>query len=182
VGVKRTGILVTLLALVLVFGFSVVSFAYSGGSGTEGDPYEIATTDDLIELSNNSGDWGAHFIQTADIIFNADETQVDWDNSGSPGPETGFSPIGNGSPGFTGSYDGSDEDGDYKIENLYINRPDEDYVGLFGYTSGATIENVQLTDVDIAGSFYVGGLVGHNMEGTVKHSSSIGDVEGTGNE
>ncbi len=56
---------------------------YSGGSGTSGDPYQIANTDDLIELSNTSDDWGDYFIQTANIDFGADETAVDWDGDGS---------------------------------------------------------------------------------------------------
>src|SRR6056297_3611703 len=95
----------------IVFVFCNLFAAYSGGSGTSDDPYQIATTADLIELSNNSGDWGKYFKQKADITFDADETQVDWDGDGtlehgSGGDDTfGFSPIGNNSTNFTGSYD-----------------------------------------------------------------------------
>lgn len=40
---------------------------YSGGCGTEANPYLIANEEDLRELSNSSGDWGGHFLQSADI-------------------------------------------------------------------------------------------------------------------
>ncbi|MGD8782292.1 MAG: hypothetical protein PVH88_25435 [Ignavibacteria bacterium] len=54
---------------------------YSGGSE---EPYKIATTDDLIELSNTSGDWGTYSMEPAHISFTADETRVDWRGDGYP--------------------------------------------------------------------------------------------------
>ena len=88
---------------------------YSGGSGTSGDPYQIATKADLKYLSENSGEWGKYFKQKADINFDATDFQSggDFYNSGS-----GFIPIGDGSTQFTGSYDG---DG-HTITGLFINR------------------------------------------------------------
>ena len=139
---------------------SPLSGTYSGGSGTSGDPYQIATTADLIELSNTSADWSAYFIQTADIAFNADETQVDWDGDGSATWDTedqkGFLPIGNSSDKFTGSYNG---DG-HTIDYLYIDRASTDYIGLFGYINNATINSIGVTNVDITGDTYIGGLTG----------------------
>ncbi len=55
---------------------------YCGGTGTSGDPYLIGTIQDLIDLSNESSHWVNYFEQIADITFNADETQVDWDGDG----------------------------------------------------------------------------------------------------
>ena len=110
-------------------------FAYSGGNGTVDSPYEIANLTDLEDLQNTSGDWGAYFIQTADIDAS---TTSGW-NGGA-----GFDPIGNSSPKFTGSYDGQD----HTIDGLTINRGSTYYIGLFGYTYGATIENLGLTNVD----------------------------------
>ena len=40
---------------------------YSGGSGTESEPYLIATVDDILEMSQTSADWDKHFKMTADI-------------------------------------------------------------------------------------------------------------------
>ncbi|HRP03157.1 MAG TPA: GLUG motif-containing protein, partial [Candidatus Kapabacteria bacterium] len=92
---------------------------YSGGFGTVGYPYQISTTDDLIELSNTSSDWtGKYFIQTANISFDASESTVDWDGNGtvewSGNDQLGFSPIGNDGTEFTGSYNGQN----HTISNL----------------------------------------------------------------
>ena len=72
-----------------------------------------------------------------------------------------WDPIGTGGAGdnkyFKGVFDGNG----HTIKNLTINRPDEDTVGLFGsISSGAEIKNLGLTDVDVIGNDYVGGLVG----------------------
>jgi hypothetical protein len=69
----------------------------------------------------------------------------------------GFMPIGNPSNKFTGTFDGNG----YKITGLYINRGSSQYVGLFGWADlGSEITNVSLEEVDINGSYSVGGLVG----------------------
>ncbi|HRP02823.1 MAG TPA: GLUG motif-containing protein, partial [Candidatus Kapabacteria bacterium] len=151
--------------------------AYSGGIGTSDIPYQIATTTDLIKLSNTSGDWSKYFIQTADIAFDANESTVDWDGDGTlewlGDDQYGFSPIGNNSTNFTGSYNGQN----YTISNLYINRTFFYYIGLFGQTdSGSTVSNIGLLDVYVSGSYYVGGLVGYNNNGIVSSSYSNGSV------
>ncbi|MCF7805122.1 MAG: T9SS type A sorting domain-containing protein [Candidatus Marinimicrobia bacterium] len=170
------------VSIVLLFAGGLFAGTYSGGSGISGDPYQIATTDDLIELSktSNSDDWDKHFIQTVDISFNADETQVDWDGDGNlehgtDGDDTyGFLPIGSTSTDFTGKYDGSG----YTIDSLYINRSSEDEIALFSDANGATITNVGVTNVDITGQNYVGGLVGRQDGGTVSSSYTSGSVHG----
>ena len=148
----------SLILLTIITFVTGILFAgtYSGGSGTSGDPYQIANLTDLQELQNTSTDWGADFIQMADIDASATSG---WAPNGSDG-FFGFSPIGNDTNKFTGSYDGLD----HTIDALYINRPTTNYIGLFGYTSyGATIENIGMTNVDIiGGDYYVGGLVGFN--------------------
>lgn len=52
--------------------------------------------------------------------------------------EKGWNPIRT----FRGNFDG----GHHVIRNLYINRPEEDYVGFFGYLYG-NIESSPLSDV-----------------------------------
>ena len=86
---------------------------------------------------------------------------------------TGGSPY--GTP-FTGIFDGNGN----TISNLYINRPDESGVGLFGnvgaYNRGSTgIRNVQLRDVSVTGSENVGALVGFGgSNGAISNSSVTG--------
>jgi hypothetical protein len=140
-------------------------FNYSGGAGTTGDPFQIATKSDLIELSLRPSDWDKHFVQTADIAFNADETQEDWDNDGSAdgGSPAGFSPIGDASAKFSGSYDGSG----YTISNLFINRGAAGFgVGLFGVCEyPSTFTEIGLLEADITGREKVGALVGEFISG-----------------
>ncbi|MCF8348566.1 MAG: T9SS type A sorting domain-containing protein [Bacteroidales bacterium] len=155
---------------------------YSGGSGTEGAPYQIATTADLIELSNTSGDWvtGTYFIQTADIDFGEDETVVDWDGDGTgdwdANDQLGFNPIAR-TGYFKGEYDG---DG-YKISNLYINRPTQDNIGLFGWIfNGSVIKNVGVENVAITGRNSIGGLAGRATSSSDPGYASIINCYTTG--
>lgn len=57
---------------------------------------------------------------------------------------------------FCGTFDGQY----HVINGLTINKPDQNYVGLFGATYGARIERLGLTNVSISGKQYVGGIVG----------------------
>ena len=89
----------------------------------------------------------------------------------------GWQPIGFVSPGndgFTGTLDGQG----YEISDLFINRPDENYIGLFGEVSvGGIVQNIGVTSITITGYNYVGGLVGYSS-GTVSNSYSTGSVTG----
>jgi hypothetical protein len=76
---------------------------------------------------------------------------------------------------FTGNLDGQG----YEISDLFINRPDEDGVGLFGCVGEGVIENLGVVKVEVTGHVYVGILVGEN-DGTVRNSYSAGCVTGTG--
>lgn len=88
----------------------------------------------------------------------------------------GFEPVGtNKDNPFVGSFDGKR----YKITGLYINRPDTDYVGLFGWSDvTGVIKNVCLENVNINGKYYVGGLVGYNYGSSISNSYSTGSVKG----
>ena len=56
-----------LVILVTFLTLSPVEAQYSGGSGTAENPYQIATAQDLILLSETPDDYDEHFILTADI-------------------------------------------------------------------------------------------------------------------
>lgn len=98
----------------------------------------------------------------------------------------GFDPIGEENNEFVGDFHGQG----YEIRNLFIDRPDEDSVGLFGRTGSdsfmrendiirriALIENVSLINVDVTGNRSVGGLVGRHG-GLVADCYVNGDVTG----
>ncbi|MCF8304702.1 MAG: fibronectin type III domain-containing protein [Bacteroidales bacterium] len=127
---------------------------------------EIATKQNLRYLSENSNaDWSADYEQTADIVFTEADFQDggDFYNSGK-----GFSPIGNTTTAFTGSYNGQN----HIIEYLTIVRSNESNVGLFGFINNAAISNVQMVDGSVNGISDVGSLVGHAMNSTVNNCNA----------
>ncbi len=74
----------------------------------------------------------------------------------------GFEPLGSDQvDSFTGIFDGNG----HVIRNLYINRT-ENYIGLFGCTRGADIENVRIADSTIQGFYQSGSLVGYASNAT----------------
>ncbi len=117
------------------------------GEGTVSNPYQIADLENLLWLTLRQTDWDKYYIQTADI--DATDT-IDW-SAGS-----GWMPIGNETTHFTGSYNGQG----YTIDGLFANRPDENLIGLFGWTQGASVENIGVTNVDFVGNNTAGSLVG----------------------
>jgi hypothetical protein len=154
-----------LLLFAILISITVQAQTYSGGAGTVGNEYLIANLTDLRYLSEHSSDWDKHFKQTANIDASATSG---W-NSGE-----GFSPIGNPSVNFTGSYNGQG----HIISGLFINRPTTSYVGLFGYTSSTTISDIGLVNCTITGNSVVGALVGIKA-GTLSNCYSTGSVFGS---
>lgn len=88
---------------------------------------------------------------------------------------SGFRPVGSNAQQFTGSFDGQG----HSISGLAINRAATDYVGLFGYTSGATLANVKLVGGNVTGRDNVGALVGYMQGGTLGNASASTTVNGT---
>jgi hypothetical protein len=157
-----------IISLLAFWTFSVLSVLAQTattplGSGTSLDPYQIATLDNLYWISKGNG-FNSYFIQTADI----DASSTSGWNAGS-----GFSPIGSSAAKFGGHYNGNM----HVIAGLSINTTSS-YIGLFGYTNGAVIENLGLTGCSIKGTSYVGGLIGFNGNATVSRSYVTGTVTG----
>ena len=88
----------------------------------------------------------------------------------------GFNPIGDtdADKAFKGSFDGYDGDTVHGISNLTIKRADEDNVGLFGVTDGASLRRVVLNNAVVEGKSNVGALVGHMKSSTVSSSATYG--------
>ena len=147
------------------------------GDGSEGEPYQISTLNNLYWLSQNSSEWDRHYIQTADIDASASAT---WDD-GDGGDAEGFLPIGDDTTRFTGTYDGDK----HSINGLTINRPDSDNVGFFGYVDNGDdpilISDLSLEDADITGRNSVGGLAGTFGWRQIVNCSVSGNIEGTYN-
>jgi hypothetical protein len=155
--------------------FLVMVALVAGMVGCAPRPIEIWNWYDLHAIRNNLG--GSYILMndldstTAGYTELASETA----NGGN-----GWEPIGTSDDGFTGSFDGQG----YEIRDLFMNRPEQDYVGLFGHISWirsienvGVVENVGLVNADVTGFAQVGALVGHNA-GIVNHSYCSGNVTG----
>jgi hypothetical protein len=143
----------------------VISVSSLDGTGTENDPFLIQSLEDLQEFSTAPLSWAYYYKQTADINASATRT---WNDG------AGFSPIGNDVKEFTGNYNGNG----YTIDSLYINRPDESYVGLFGLFTGRTIDSLAVTNCSVNGLKYVGALAGIIDGDTVSNTYATGYVAG----
>jgi hypothetical protein len=133
----------------------------SSGEGEgedEGEgPYIINTIEELQAIKDNG------VYQLADDIDASDT--ANW-NGGK-----GFIPIGT----FSGVLDGAG----HTISNLYIYRPEMDYVGLFGVSSGK-INNLGLIDCHVTGNNHVGSIAGMNSSGTLTNCYATGEIIRTG--
>jgi hypothetical protein len=85
----------------------------------------------------------------------------------------GWEPIGD-MDRFTGSFDGQG----YEIRDLFINRPDQDGIGLFGRVGDtAVIKDVGVVNATVTGDNHVCGLVAENR-GSIIDSYFTGIVTG----
>ena len=128
-----------------------VADAYEGGDGTEGNPYQIATPQQLALLAQqtNTGTGGdAHYILVNDICLNVENDSIDW-------PVIGKETSQNLPIYFTGVFDGNG----HTIERMIIRENHVD-AGLFGHTRGAVIKNLRVADASIQVGSDVGIIVG----------------------
>jgi len=113
------------------------------------------------------------------LMNDLDSTTAGYEELASPTANEGmgWQPIiGTGDDPFTGTFDGQG----YEICDLFINRPDEDFIGLFGSVNeGGRIEDIGVVNADVTGNSGVGGLVGANA-GIVSNSYSTGSMTGVG--
>ena len=159
--------------------------AFAGGSGTEADPYQIETPEQLAKLAAdiNKGipelDHSKEYFKlTKDIDLSAHK----------------WIPIGSGSVNesfhaFSGYFDGNDK----TITGMYVDESTEKYsAGLFGNFSGYEIKNLKIKDAyvktssdvneqsgnrDAAGILIGSAAQGYSMTTSVKDCSVSGIVE-----
>ena len=112
------------------------------------------------------------------LMNDLDSTTAGYEELASPtaNQEKGWQPIGTSHNSFTGTFDGQG----YEIRDLFINRPDEMYVGLFGVVGeGGVVQNTGVVNATVTGYEYVGGLMGGNA-GSVTNSYFTGSVSNSG--
>jgi hypothetical protein len=149
--------------------FLTISVFIVGGTGCAGDnSLEIR---DWYDLDAVTEDRRGSYILMNDL----DSSTAGYEELASPTANEGkgWQPIAVNNT-FVGSFDGQG----YEIGDLFINRPDESEVGLFGVVeTGGVIKNVGVINGDITGYQTVGSLVGYNR-GTVRNAYAHGNVAG----
>lgn len=157
----------------------------NGSDWVDGSGGVISTSEELVWLSQHSVAWDENWKLIADISFDADETDVDWDGDNNTGDTKGFFSIGNETVQFTGSFKGYSTDGNTKathsISNLYIYRETESHIGLFGHTDNSFIENISLVNITIVGKDNVGGLAGSITSTSISNIHTSGTITALGN-
>ena len=167
---SRLGILLRIAQVLTVLALIVTVTPRSAsaltGNGTSSSPYMISTADDLDQFRDivNGGDNDAWGVLTQDIDLSQLSDAIEREN---------WTPIGNSSVQYTGTFDGAD----YTISNLKINSI-EKYSGLFGYVyTNGNIKNIYISGY-VIGTAYVGGVVGYNY-GIVTNCTNTGNISGT---
>ena len=180
---KKVLSLLLTLCLVMTFlpmaAFAAEAPLFSGGTGTQEDPWLITSQEDLIALAEflNSGNaetfdtedagigncYGYYFKQTADI----DLTGVSWE------------PIGySGSYYFAGNYDG---DGHSITNAVSTGKVDPDgfaTAGIFGWVAFGSVENLHVKNANFVATgqnnySYVGGIAGVCYGSSIKNCSVV---------
>jgi hypothetical protein len=123
------------------------------------------------------------------LMNDLDSTTAGYEELASPTANDGkgWQPIGtwgdSAGDHFSGIFDGQG----YEIRDLFINRPDEDNVGLFGATGWGGPNYITMVNFTVTGGDYVGVLVGGNdgqvyncycTAGSVTGNSSVGGLVG----
>ncbi len=159
---KRVSILLTTVAL--------IAGTVGCGPVTPPQNIEILTWYDLDAIRDNLGGDYALMNDLGSTTAGYTELASPTANQGK-----GWLPIGIWPNPFVGSFDGQG----FEIRDLFIDREGEDDVGLFSFVdTGAVIVGVALIDADVTGEVYVGGLVGHNHDGSLSNCHSTGNVAG----
>ena len=151
-----------------------VAETYDGGDGTQENPYQIATAEQLALLAQQTNDGtggNAYYILTDDICLNG-SNDLQWIPIGDQG-------------NFTGVFDGNG----HTISDMYVS--DRSAGGLFARTNTATIKNTAISNSSIQSVNYAGFMVGWavntsivncSVDGFISYninaSSSIGGVIG----
>ena len=186
-GEYQSGVQVTLTASA-ASGYQFVD--WTGDVGTIADVENAATTITMNDHYSITANFAPETIEIRDwydldavrdnlggsylLMDDLDSTTAGYMElaSGAADGGRGWEPIGTSDYGFTGNFNGQG----YEIRDLFINRPDQDYVGLFAHISWThpvenvgVVENVRVVNADVTGYYRVGVLVGHNA-GIVNNS------------
>ena len=148
--------------------------------GVENNPYLISDAEELAYLAkaveNGDNFDNIYFKQTANIDLKKDKNNNTVDYI--------WLPIGSNATAFSGHYDGQG----FVISNIQTSNISNastgklrDYQGLFGYTTNAFLQKINLINGAIYGSGDLGGIVGHMSGGKISNCLNGATVTGNAN-
>ena len=151
------------LSLVVLFGLTtgICLAKYSGGDGSESNPYRISDAYDMNDIGLHEEDWGSHFVMVNDVNlaqFTGTQFNIigEFVNLGHPDNKP-----------FAGVFDGNG----HTISNFSYQTTATDGIGLFRHVSdpNAVIKDLGLIDPNVDGGtgYHVGSLVGSMGAGTI---------------
>ena len=116
-------------------------------------PYQISTANDLkglaVLVNEQRFSFEGETVElNADIYLN----NMDWAPIGSYINKYGFTD----NPIFKGTFEGNG----HKVSNLYVNKPDQQGVGLFGAITVGTVKDLTVENAEVKGMMFVGAVVG----------------------
>ena len=154
--------------------FNAAGF-FSGGDGSEGNPYLIASVDDFKAIKTKMestfpteggvsgegtffGSTGVHYQQTTDINFENNDITANM--------------IGTSTVPFKGTYDG----GGNALQNVSITAAANN-AGVFGYVDGGTIKKLTVSGSIASSKDNVGAIVGQMKDGTISGCASSATID-----
>ena len=158
----------------IIFLIMIVLIIGTVGCHTHGYPcLEVQTWYDLDAVRNNLN--GNHILMN-----DLDSAAAGYEELASPTANggKGWQPIGTFVIDYSLSFGGIFDGQGYEISDLFINRPDEGDIGLFGSVKqDGLITNIGVVNFTMSGFDRVGGLAGASG-GTVSSSYTKGNVTG----
>ncbi len=157
--------------LLPVFTWQDDAMLFSGGSGTEEDPFLIATALDLYRIADYKWEYyGSHYRQAADIdmidydgLEGRKAYRIIGDNEYFTSKSVGKGYVNAFYFLFSGAYDGAG----YTISNLSIERLNDNYSGMVGVlTAEGELKNIALEGCRVNAYQYTGAIAGQS-EGVV---------------
>lgn len=164
---KRSLIIITIF-LVSLGCYAQSAEAPGSGDGSLANPYTIASLENLYWIAAHYTRWQSHYIQTANIDASSTST---WFGG------AGWPMIGSNAYPFSGSFNGQG----YTIDGITINSS-VGWVGFFGVTIQSSIENVHLTNINVASTASnngAGGLAGSAASCNISNCSTTGTITST---
>ncbi len=197
---KKLVLFLFLITLSFSVNYGQTNATLPSGSGTEADPYQIATLGNLSWLTQTDTISQAYKYYTQNADINAAETAT-WDDSDdngdgdryndpndltSDGNNDGWLPLGTAARDsisaasfFTGNYNGNN----HTIDGLsIINRASFNPIG-YGFiriADSVTVKNLGLTNINFNGNSYAGGIAAKAQALVVKKCFVTGTINQIG--